>query len=128
MTATIFKFPYDASRRVYSRRPRTSKNGTPEERATARPAVQPGHDRKPNHEGNTPLRAPFTAVSRTVTLVGKIIYRRHRFDPDKLCEGVRAGFLADLRDGASKARYIADQADMAIEYLTGNGSPHMQGG
>jgi hypothetical protein len=39
MTATIFKFPYDASRRVYSRRPRVSKNGTPEERATLREMV-----------------------------------------------------------------------------------------
>jgi hypothetical protein len=31
--AEIFKFPYDASRRVHSRKPRRSKNGTPEERA-----------------------------------------------------------------------------------------------
>ena len=31
--AEIFKFPYDASRRVHSRKPRRSKNGTPEQRA-----------------------------------------------------------------------------------------------
>lgn len=30
---TIVKFPYIASRRIFSRRPRVSKNGTPEERA-----------------------------------------------------------------------------------------------
>jgi hypothetical protein len=29
----VVKFPYNASRRVHSRRPRWSKNGTPEERA-----------------------------------------------------------------------------------------------
>lgn len=31
--ADVVKFPYSASRRVSARRPRTSKNGTPEERA-----------------------------------------------------------------------------------------------
>jgi predicted alpha/beta-hydrolase family hydrolase len=38
--AEIFKFPYDASRRVQSRKPRRSKNGTPEERAAKAAAVQ----------------------------------------------------------------------------------------
>jgi hypothetical protein len=31
--SNVVKFPYDASRRVHSRKPRRSKNGTPEERA-----------------------------------------------------------------------------------------------
>jgi hypothetical protein len=45
MTATIFKFPYDASRRPHSRKPRRSKNGTPEERAAALAATtQPPAD------------------------------------------------------------------------------------
>jgi hypothetical protein len=30
---TVVKFPYNACRRVHSRKPRISKNGTPEERA-----------------------------------------------------------------------------------------------
>jgi hypothetical protein len=34
MDSNIFKFPYDVSRRVHSRKPRRSKNGTPEERST----------------------------------------------------------------------------------------------
>jgi hypothetical protein len=29
----VIKFPYDVSRRVHSKKPRRSKNGTPEERA-----------------------------------------------------------------------------------------------
>jgi hypothetical protein len=38
--AEIFKFPYDASRRVHSRKPRRSKNGTPEERAAKAAAME----------------------------------------------------------------------------------------
>jgi hypothetical protein len=38
--AEIFKFPYDACRRVHSRRPRRSKNGTPEERAAKAAAFE----------------------------------------------------------------------------------------
>jgi hypothetical protein len=33
MTEQIVKFPYSAARRVHSRKPRKSHNGTPEERA-----------------------------------------------------------------------------------------------
>jgi predicted alpha/beta-hydrolase family hydrolase len=39
--AEIFKFPYDASRRMHSRKPRRSKNGTPEERAAKAAALLP---------------------------------------------------------------------------------------
>jgi hypothetical protein len=38
--AEIFKFPYDTSRRVHSRKPRRSKNGTPEERAAKEAAIK----------------------------------------------------------------------------------------
>jgi phage tail tape-measure protein len=38
---SVIKFPYDASRRVHSRKPRRSKNGTPEERAAATAAFAP---------------------------------------------------------------------------------------
>ncbi|KRR22624.1 hypothetical protein CQ14_30930 [Bradyrhizobium lablabi] len=33
MESNVVKFPYSVSRRVHSRKPRRSKNGTPEERA-----------------------------------------------------------------------------------------------
>jgi len=39
--AEIFKFPYDACRRVHSQKPRRSKNGTPEERAAKAAALFP---------------------------------------------------------------------------------------
>ncbi len=38
---SVVKFPYDAGRRVHSRKPRRSKNGTPEERAPATAAIAP---------------------------------------------------------------------------------------
>jgi hypothetical protein len=41
----VVKFPYDISRRVHSKKPRRSKNGTPEERAAkeaAEAAAMPG--------------------------------------------------------------------------------------
>jgi len=41
MTGIIYKFPYNVSRRVYSRMGRCSKNGTPEERAAKVATVQP---------------------------------------------------------------------------------------
>jgi hypothetical protein len=45
MSAEIFKFPYDACRRVHSKKPRRSKNGTPEERAAkAAEALPPPAD------------------------------------------------------------------------------------
>jgi hypothetical protein len=39
----VVKFPYSVSRRVHSRKPRRSKNGTPEERAKKRPTLQQRH-------------------------------------------------------------------------------------
>jgi hypothetical protein len=39
--SNVLKFPYDACRRVHSRKPRRSKNGTPEERAAAARNVAP---------------------------------------------------------------------------------------
>ena len=38
---TVVKFPYSAARRFHSRKPRRSKNGTPEERAAKAAAAVP---------------------------------------------------------------------------------------
>jgi hypothetical protein len=40
MSCEIIKFPYSAARRVHSRKPRRSKNGTPEERAAKAAALE----------------------------------------------------------------------------------------
>jgi hypothetical protein len=39
---SVIKFPHDACRRVHSRKPRRSKNGTPEERAAKAAALAAG--------------------------------------------------------------------------------------
>jgi hypothetical protein len=44
---TIIKFPYSASRRVFARKQRSSKNGTPEERATLQEMVAEEIDARP---------------------------------------------------------------------------------
>src|ERR1700691_1085416 len=41
MNNNVVKFPYDACRRVHSKKPRRSKNGTPEERAAKTAALFP---------------------------------------------------------------------------------------
>jgi hypothetical protein len=40
MSDNVVKFPYDACRRVHSKKPRRSKNGTPEERAAKAAALE----------------------------------------------------------------------------------------
>lgn len=85
--AEIFKFPYDASRRVHSQKPRRSKNGTPEERAAKAAALLPtpadvvpmSHIRaqaRSEVDGRTlrgsPLRDHITAISLGATVVGKM--------------------------------------------------------
>jgi hypothetical protein len=40
MTSNVVKFPYSASRRVHSKKPRRSKNGTPKEREAKAAAMQ----------------------------------------------------------------------------------------
>src|SRR3981081_2149516 len=87
MTCEIFKFPYDASRRVPSRKPRRSKNGTPEERAAKAAALLPtSADVVPMAEAReqarlevdgrklrgSPLRDCIGTISFGATVVGKM--------------------------------------------------------
>jgi hypothetical protein len=87
MTATIFKFPYDASRRVHSQKPRRSKNGTPEERAAKAAALFPtSADVVPMADAReqarsevdgrklrgSPLRDYIGTISLGATVVGKM--------------------------------------------------------
>ena len=85
--AEIFKFPYSASRRVHSKKPRRSKNGTPEERAAKAAALEttpadvvsmsPARaqaysevDRRKLR--GSPLRDCIGAISFGATVVGKM--------------------------------------------------------
>jgi len=114
MSENIIKFPFDVSRRAHARRPRWSKNGSPEERANARQAAEPSAR---SHIGNNPLREQHTGVSASVTIVGKVLHRRHHFDPSTLDPAVGAEWLRELCLGAERARYVACEIDKAIEAI-----------
>ena len=85
--AEIFKFPYDACRRVHSQKPRRSKNGTPEERAAKAAALFPtSADVVPMADAReqarlevdgrklrgSPLRDCIGTISFGATVVGKM--------------------------------------------------------
>ena len=87
MTSNVVKFPYDACRRVHSKKPRRSKNGTPEERAakaaeleTAPANVVPMSIARAQARSEvdgrklrgSPLRDHIAAISFGATVVGKM--------------------------------------------------------
>jgi hypothetical protein len=72
---TVIKLPYSVTRRWQARRPRRSKNGTPEERAAAQPTVVSGAPAKPRRSKNgTPevRAARRVAPSATVLTLDKV--------------------------------------------------------
>ena len=87
MANNVVKFPYDASRRVHSQKPRRSKNGSPEERAAKAAALFPtSADVVPMADAReqarsevdgrklrgSPLRDCIGAISFGATVVGKM--------------------------------------------------------
>ena len=87
MSNNVVKFPYSASRRVHSQKPRRSKNGTPEERAAKAAALFPSSaDVVPMADAReqarlevdgrklrgSPLRDYIATVSFGATVVGKM--------------------------------------------------------
>jgi hypothetical protein len=87
MTAEIVKFPYSASRRVHSKKPRRSKNGTPKERAAKAAALEaapadivPMSDVRAQARSEvdgrklrgSPLRDCIGTISFGATVVGKM--------------------------------------------------------
>ena len=87
MNDNVIRFPYDACRRVHSRKPRRSKNGTPEERAakaatletTPADVVSMSRVRAQAHSEvdrrtlrGSPLRDCIGAISFGATVVGKM--------------------------------------------------------
>jgi hypothetical protein len=130
--AEIFKFPYDACRRVHSRKPRRSKNGTPDERAAkaaAEIAASPPAEVVPPSAAmvatsaekvdrrklrGSPLRDKVPTISFAVTIVGKL----HMADlRGESWPSDAAGWLAELHKGSAAAPFVADELDRAAERL-----------
>lgn len=87
MPDNVVKFPYDACRRVHSKKPRRSKNGTPDERAakaaaletTPADVVSMSHVREQARSEvdgrklrGSPLRDSIRTISFGATVVGKM--------------------------------------------------------
>jgi len=118
MNSNIVKFPFSVSRRAYARKPRTSDNGTPEERAERAAAAE-----KRSQKCN-PLRAKIVAVSRATTIAGRVIYQSRDLS--------RIGPLGkrhaqELRSAAKEARYLASKFERAAEQLGGENHQSAKG-
>ena len=119
MTNNVVKFPYSASRRVHSQKPRRSKNGTPEERAAKAAATQsPRASIVPLSVGGSSAAAlcgeKITSISFAATIVGKMCTADLRGQD---LPSDTAGWREELRTGAATARYVADELDKARERL-----------
>jgi hypothetical protein len=131
--AQIFKFPYDASRRVHSQKPRRSKNGTPEERAVkAAASLPPAADVVPMSEARaqarsevdgrklrcSPLRDSIAAISFGATVVGKMHTAGLKGQPlAEIPSETRAEWLETLDSADEAMRTAAVGFERAMETL-----------
>lgn len=118
----IVRFPYSASRRVFSKKPRRSKNGTPEERAAnAAASLPPPADVVPMSEARaqarsevdgrklrcSPLRDSIAAISFGATVVGKMHTAGLKGQPlAEIPSELRGEWLEDLRRAIEAAETV----------------------
>ena len=133
--SNVVRFPYSACRRVHSRKPRRSKNGTPEERA-ARTAAEasklvpaaivdlskmmaeaPADKVDRRKLRSSPLREKVGPISFAVTVVGKLTTADLRKEPLDMDAAESEGWIHTPRTGANAARFVADELDKAAERL-----------
>jgi hypothetical protein len=132
MTAEIFKFPYDACRRVHSQKPRRSKNGTPEERAAKAaaeqgppadvvalsvvPDAEPPIDRRKLR--GSPLRDHIADISFGATIVGKMKTAELKGQPlAEIAPDVMREWLATLDRAIDATCTVNVGLDQAMETL-----------
>ena len=133
MTAEIIKLPYNVTRAAFSRKPRRSKNGTPEERAAKASAALPppadvvslsicpdvsqlpaGDRRKLR---GSPLREKIAPISIAVTIVGKMYTAELRGEPVDLDAASSEGWVSCLQAGADAAKFAACELEKAAARL-----------
>jgi hypothetical protein len=110
MDSNIVKFPFTVSRRAHARKPRWSKNGTPEERAAK---FVPSKKSEPCGHSN-PLRAKIVTVSRAATIAGRVNYQSR--DLSRI-GALGEGHSQELRSAAKEARHLASEFERAAEQL-----------
>jgi hypothetical protein len=120
---TVVKFPYSASRRVYARRPRIPKNGTPEERAAKAGTPRRSCTRSTSRE-EIRARVRLIAAERNlptseIKWIGRLktydcvsFSKRHRVSVDWLICGDLKGLLETMRGCPSRShRPVLTPAD-----------------
>lgn len=132
-SSNVVKFPYSVSRRAHSRRPRRSKNGSPEQRAAAAAAALPppadvvslsicpdasefpSVDRRKLR--GSPLREKIAPISFAVTIVGKMHTAELRLEPIDLDAASSEGWVSQLQAGADAAKFAACELEKAAAHL-----------
>jgi hypothetical protein len=133
MNCNIVKFPYDACRRVHSKKPRRSKNGTPEERAAKRAALEAtpadvvlmSDAREQAHSEidrrklrGSPLRDQIATISFGATVVGKMHTAGLRGEPlAMILPEIRQEWLETLNRAAAALAVVATGLGKAVETL-----------
>jgi hypothetical protein len=86
----LVKFPYSASRRLVARRPRRSKNGTPEERAAkaaSRPTIDgpriPRRSKNGTPEERAAKKAPAAVLDATLRLASRAETARRQAEANR---------------------------------------------
>src|SRR6266851_1148634 len=107
----IVEFPH-------TRKPRISKNGTPEAAAVVELEAQPTAKRDGRKLRGNPLRLKCAPISPAVTIVGKMhTAELRRWPLSNLHPDIIQQWLGELRAGAENARIVADELDRAAEHL-----------
>jgi hypothetical protein len=130
MTAEIIKLPYSVTRGAHSRKPRRSKNGTPEERAALRPApadivplslvraVAPPLEVDRRKLRGSPLRNYVHVIALGATVVGKMHTAGLKGEPlVMLPPETRNDWLETLAGAGEALATVGSGLDQAIQTL-----------
>jgi hypothetical protein len=122
--AEIKKFPYSVSRRAHSKKPRRSKNGTPEERAAKAAGTQQAPadvvliDRR-KLRGN-PMRDYIPTISFGATVCGKLYTMDLKGEPlSEIPTEVRIEWLSHVHHATEALSKVAAGLAETMETLTG---------
>jgi hypothetical protein len=126
--SAIVKFPYSASRRVVARRPRRSKNGTPEERAVKRvveAAPAPVIPRR-SKNGTPEERAAKNPPAPVSNVVTRLLARRTEANTPMTKEEFAAAYTAATPAQQAIARTMMEGALAGIQRVRADAAAALQ--